>query len=72
MNLYDYISNGCAILLIVILIIIMIKYIQYWGQLKRAYGEASIKWPLPDQKTLNSVAAEDLGKGYGMRARCRP
>jgi hypothetical protein len=50
----------------------MIKYIQYWGQLKRAYGEASIKWPLPDQKTLNSVAAEDLGKGYGMRARCRP
>lgn len=61
-----YVWYGGLIIVAFVFVIMAVKYVRYWSQLRQAFLQSGMEWPFHSQEKLNESARRDLVASYGM------
>lgn len=62
----NYVDLGVVFFALIVAIVLGIKYLRCWRQLKKAVKESGEEWPLTTQEELNKTTRRELLRGYEM------
>jgi hypothetical protein len=60
----NYVDLEVVFFALIVTIVLGVKYLQCWRQLKKAVIESGKEWPLTTQEELNKTSRTDLLRGY--------
>lgn len=63
-HINNFVEYGIVLMGAAFFIFLGIRYLQYWGEVKKAIEESGMPWPLHSQKEINETARDNLSKGY--------
>lgn len=62
----NYIFVGSTFVVLIFWAFVSIKYLRSWKQLKKAFEESGMKWPLHPQEEINDTARANVLEGHKM------